>query len=126
VARSSRSSGSSPAPAARRGRGPAADTAAPLAPRGEGRGGDWRALPRGPLHAWLAARPTVADAAWTRVAREPGEARPAFLVRVLGPLPRAARGEGGGVAAVLAVAAFGPLGAAAAVAVVVARALGAA
>ena len=63
----------------------AANANAPLAPRTPGAGGDWRALPRAALLAWLLARPTVADAAWTRVPREPGEDRADFVRRVLGP-----------------------------------------
>ena len=110
-------------PAARRRGGPAADTSARLAPTTPGRGGEWRALPRAALLAWLDARPTVADAAWTRVPREPGEARAVFLQRVLGP---AKRREAGGAAVVVALGlgAFGPLGALVVVVAALARAAG--
>ncbi len=66
----------------------AADAAAKLAPRGEGKGGDWRNLPRAALLAWLLDRPTVADAAHSRVPREPGEGREEYLRRLYGPAKR--------------------------------------
>ena len=71
---------------------PAADAGAKLAPRGEGKGGDWRGLPRAELLAWLLARPTVADAAHSQVPREAGEGREAYLRRLYGPAKRSAKG----------------------------------